>query len=83
MPREESDAPPGGADTSIPNPKPGAVRDDAPPWNPPQKALEKQTKTRRNSSSAKSGSSASDSTCAGGRGLFNAASTPVQATAAE
>ncbi len=47
LPREESDAPPGGADYVDPNPKPGAVRDDAPPWNPPQKALEKQSKTQR------------------------------------
>jgi hypothetical protein len=47
LPREESDAPPGGADYVDPNPKPGAVRHDAPPWNPPEKALEQQTKTQK------------------------------------
>jgi Protein of unknown function (DUF2795) len=47
LPREESDAPPGGADYVDPNPEPGAVRHDAPPWNPPEKALEQQTKTQK------------------------------------
>ena len=47
MPREESDAPPGGSDYVDPNPKPGAVHDDAPPWNPPEKALEQQTRTQK------------------------------------
>jgi hypothetical protein len=47
LPREESDAPPGGADYVDPRPKPGAVRHDAPPWNPPEKALEQQTKTQK------------------------------------
>ena len=47
LPREESDAPPGGADYVDPDPKPGAVRNDAPPWNPPEKALEQQTKTQK------------------------------------
>jgi hypothetical protein len=45
LPREESDAPPGGDDYVDPNPEPGAVRHDAPPWNPPEKTLEQQTKT--------------------------------------
>lgn len=47
VPREESDAPPGGDDYVDPNPEPGAVRHDAPPWNPPQKALEEQTKSQQ------------------------------------
>jgi hypothetical protein len=47
VPREESDAPPGGDAYLDPNPEPGAVRHDAPPWNPPQKALEQQTKTQQ------------------------------------
>jgi hypothetical protein len=42
-PREESDLPPGGDDYVNPNPDPGAVRDDAPPDNPPQKAIQKQS----------------------------------------
>jgi hypothetical protein len=46
VPREESDAPPGGDAYLDPNPESGAVRPDAPPWNPPQKALEQQTKTQ-------------------------------------
>jgi hypothetical protein len=47
LPREESDAPPGGDDYADPNPRPGAVRNDAPPWNPPQKTIEQQTKTQK------------------------------------
>jgi len=47
LPREESDAPPGGDAYLDPNPEPGAVRHDAPPWNPPQKALEEQTKAQQ------------------------------------
>jgi Protein of unknown function (DUF2795) len=47
VPHEESDAPPGGDDYVDPNPKPGAVRHDAPPWNPPEKALEKQSKIQK------------------------------------
>ena len=46
-PREESDLPPGGDDYLNPNPEPGAVRHDAPPDNPPQKALEQQTKAQK------------------------------------
>ena len=45
VPREESDKPPGGEDYVQPHPEPGAVRQAAPPSKPPQKALEKQTKT--------------------------------------
>jgi len=44
-PREESDVPPGGDDYVNPKPEPGAVRDDAPPDNPPQKAIQKQSET--------------------------------------
>jgi hypothetical protein len=46
VPREESDAPPGGESYVEPHPEPGAVRHDAPPSNPPQKTLEQQTKTQ-------------------------------------
>jgi hypothetical protein len=46
VPREESDKPPGGDDYVTPHAEPGTVRHDAPPSNPPQKALEKQTKTQ-------------------------------------
>ena len=47
VPREESDLPPGGADYVAPRPEPGAVRHDALPENPPQKALEKQTAAQK------------------------------------
>ena len=47
LPREDSDAPPGGDDYLDPNPRPGAVRHDAPPWNPPEKALEHQADTQK------------------------------------
>ena len=47
VPHEESDAPPGGDDYVDPSPKPGAVRHDAPPWNPPEEALEKQSKIQK------------------------------------
>lgn len=46
VPREESDLPPGGDDYVTAHPTPGRVRHDAPPENPPQKALEQQTKTQ-------------------------------------
>src|SRR5690348_2180663 len=42
VPRPESDLPPGGDDYVNPAPQSGRVRDDAPPDNPPQKALEQQ-----------------------------------------
>ena len=47
LPHEESDAPPSGTAYVDPNPEPGAVPHDAPPWNPPEKALEEQTKTQQ------------------------------------
>ena len=47
VPREESDLPPGGDAYVEPHPEPGAVRHDAPPDNPPQKALEQQTKAQQ------------------------------------
>ena len=47
VPREESDLPPGGDDYTRPHPEPGAVRPSAPASNPPQKALEQQTKTQQ------------------------------------
>jgi hypothetical protein len=46
VPREESHAPPGGENYVKPDPESGAVRHDAPPDNPPQKALEKQSKAQ-------------------------------------
>ena len=46
VPREESDLPPGGEDYVAPDPEPGAVRHDAPPENPPQNALEQQSKAQ-------------------------------------
>jgi Protein of unknown function (DUF2795) len=46
-PREESDKPPGGDAYVELHPEPGAVRHDAPPSNPPQKALETQTKAQK------------------------------------
>jgi hypothetical protein len=47
VPHEESDLPPGGDDYVNPHPEPGAVRHDAPPSNPPQKALEQQSKAQK------------------------------------
>jgi Protein of unknown function (DUF2795) len=46
VPHEESDKPPGGDAYVDPHAEPGTVRHDAPPSNPPQKALEQQTKTQ-------------------------------------
>ena len=46
VPREESDLPPGGDDYVAPHPEPGAVRHDAPPENPPQNAVEQQSKAQ-------------------------------------
>jgi Protein of unknown function (DUF2795) len=42
-PHEESDRPPGGDDYVTAGAVSGAVRDDAPPGNPPQSAIEQQT----------------------------------------
>jgi hypothetical protein len=47
VPTPESDLPPGGDDYTNPDPEPGAVRHDAPPDNPPQKALEEQTAVQK------------------------------------
>lgn len=46
LPHEESDLPPGGDDYVNPTPVPGGVRPDAPSGNPPQNAIEKQSKTQ-------------------------------------
>jgi hypothetical protein len=46
-PREESDQPPGGEAYLDPHAEPGAVRPSAPASNPPQKALDEQTKTQK------------------------------------
>jgi hypothetical protein len=47
LPHDESGEPPGGDAYLNPHPEPGAVRDDAPPSNPPQNVLEEQTKTQK------------------------------------
>src|SRR5436190_5005555 len=44
LPHAESGLPPGAEDYVTPFPLPGGVRHDAPPDNPPQKAIEQQTK---------------------------------------
>ena len=46
-PRDESGEPPGGDAYVDPQPEPGAVRPSGPSSNPPQKALEQQTKTQK------------------------------------
>jgi len=46
-PRDESGQPPGGDSYTDPSPEPGAVRPSAPASNPPEKALEQQTKTQK------------------------------------
>jgi hypothetical protein len=46
-PRDESGQPPGGDAYLDPHPEPGAVRPSAPASNPPEKALEQQTKTQK------------------------------------
>jgi hypothetical protein len=47
LPKPESGEPPGGDDYVNPNPESGAVSVDAPPGNPPQKAIEEQSKTQK------------------------------------
>jgi hypothetical protein len=47
LPRDESGKPPGGDAYLDPNAEPGAVRPSGPASNPPQKALEEQTKTQK------------------------------------
>jgi hypothetical protein len=47
QPHEESDLPPGGDAYLDPEAEPGAVRPSGPASNPPQKALEEQTKTQK------------------------------------
>ena len=47
LPRDESGEPPGGDDYTNADPQPGAVPHDAPPDNPPQKAIEQQTQTQQ------------------------------------
>lgn len=46
-PRDESGAPPGGDAYLDPDAEPGAVRPSGPASNPPQKALEEQTKSQK------------------------------------
>ncbi|MFL5950690.1 MAG: DUF2795 domain-containing protein [Gaiellaceae bacterium] len=47
LPRDESGKPPGGEAYLDPNATPGAVRPSGPASNPPQKALEEQTKSQK------------------------------------
>jgi hypothetical protein len=44
LPRPESGLPPGGDEYVTAHPRPGRVRDDSPDDNPPQNAIEQQTK---------------------------------------
>jgi hypothetical protein len=46
-PRDESGQPPGGDAYLDPHPEPGSVRPSGPASNPPQKALEQQSKTQK------------------------------------
>ena len=46
VPHEESDLPPGGDAYTDPHPETGRVDPDAPPDNPPAKAIEEQSKIR-------------------------------------
>jgi Protein of unknown function (DUF2795) len=53
LPKPESGKPPGGADYLRPHPSDtGRVRHDAPRDNPPQKAIEQQTKTQKRQKAA-------------------------------
>jgi hypothetical protein len=52
LPKPESGKPPGGDDYLRPFPESGAVRHDAPRTNPPQKAIEQQTKTQKRQQAA-------------------------------
>jgi hypothetical protein len=47
LPKPESGEPPGGDDYVNPSPQSGAVRDEAPPDNPPQQVLERQTSLQK------------------------------------
>jgi hypothetical protein len=47
LPRDESGKPPGGDAYLDPDAEPGAVRPSAPASNPPQKALDEQTKSQQ------------------------------------
>jgi hypothetical protein len=47
LPQPESGKPPGGGDYLEPHPESGAVRPSAPAANPPQQAIEQQTKTQQ------------------------------------
>jgi hypothetical protein len=47
LPKPESGKPPGGGDYLRPFPESGRVDSDAPPGNPPQKAIDKASKTQK------------------------------------
>ena len=46
LPRAESGSPPGGENYVTAHPTPGRLKVNAPPDNPPEKAIEQQTKTQ-------------------------------------
>ncbi len=50
LPAPVSGFPPGGSDYLNPHPLPGAVRESAPEDNPPEQAIEQQTKTQKQQS---------------------------------
>ena len=54
-PRPESGLPPGGDDYLRPFPESGEVRVDAPPGNPPQKAIDKASETVKKQAAAHGG----------------------------
>jgi uncharacterized protein DUF2795 len=58
LPTPESGKPPGGDDYLRPFPEPGEVRDDAPPGNPPEKAIEQAQKTVKKQAEAHGGGAA-------------------------
>jgi hypothetical protein len=57
LPQKESGQPPGGDDYTKPEPTPGAVRQDWPEDNPPQKVLEQQTQAQQTQQQRQQGGS--------------------------
>ena len=56
LPKAESDAPPGGPDYVEPFPSDtGRVRHDAPPDNPPERAIERQSQTQKRQKAEQTG----------------------------
>src|SRR5947209_7012833 len=52
LPKPESGEPPGGDSYLDPHPESGGVRPSAPPANPPQKAIQEQSKTQKRQQAA-------------------------------